>query len=351
MAPQLISVIGSLNTDIITRTSRVPAAGETIITQSYDTGSGGKGANQAVACARLSRRRGEVQAGDVNVQMIGAVGDDAFGSDLIQNLKADGIDVGGVQVKQGEKTGVAVIIVDDESGENRILMSPNANYSLRREDFFSIRPPLPSLIVLQLEIPIETTLQILKTAQGYGIEVLLNPAPAQQLPQEAYAAVTHLIVNETEAGIITDTTHEKPIFPPTGQRVKRLIKLGVWHIVVTHGAKGVVYMDTHQQQREMFPAEKVKVVDTTAAGDTFVGAYAFAITHYLKGKRDFKAMTTAIKWANRAAAKTVQQKGAQSAIPWQDSVPEFVEATAEGGFGFYNGETIEESFDLAAELT
>ena len=280
MAKSRIAVIGSLNTDLITRTSRIPAAGETLISQSFDTGSGGKGANQAVACARLSPN-------NVDVCMIGAVGDDAFGHDLIEGLQNDGVETSRVKITKGEKTGVAVIIVEEQTGENRILMSPNANYSLRAgdfnrlEDFWSMGMRASTgldLIVLQLEIPVDTTLQILRTAKTNRIDVLLNPAPAQVLPKEAYRAVTHLIVNESEAAIVTNTADKNPDWSKWGPHFEAIIALGVQHVIITLGSEGVVYLENQQQKLWQFPAEKVNVVDTTAAGDTFVGAYAVAVT-------------------------------------------------------------------------
>lgn len=317
-----ILVIGSLNIDLTTRTTRVPEAGETLISKSFDTGSGGKGANQAVACARLSRRdRGDDRTADVTVHMIGAVGDDSFGQDLIKGLQLDGVITEGIKVRKGERTGVACIIVEEATGENRILMSPNANFSLKPADFtnLSTSPMQRDLIVLQLEIPLDTTLQVLKTAKEEGFSVLLNPAPAQVLTKEAYAAVTHLIVNQSEAAIITETTEQNPCWQEWGDHIERIVALGVRHVTITLGAEGVIYLDTQLQLKQRIAAQKVKVVETTAAGDTFVGAYAVAV---VRAKSvGFREMMTAIAWANKAAAKTVERRGAQSAIPWLDEIP------------------------------
>lgn len=333
MVTPLITIIGSLNTDLITRTTRVPAAGETLISQSFDTGSGGKGANQAVACARLSRRKqsNPSSSSDIAVRMVGAVGDDTFGHDLLGDLQSNGINTTGVVVKEGEKSGVAVIIVEEQTGENRILMSPNANFSLKPSDFTSMPAPLPDLIVLQLEIPVDTTLQILRVAKKKVVEVLLNPAPAQELPKEAWEAVTHLIVNEPEAAIITQTTKERPSWLKWGEHTERIIALGVRHVIITLGAEGVVYLDTRLKKFWLYKANQVSVVDTTAAGDTFVGAYAVAITRQQEGKGN---VACAVKWANAAASKTVERKGAQVAIPWLDEVEEFDSGAWDQGMGF-----------------
>ncbi|KAI9822646.1 MAG: hypothetical protein M1827_000365 [Pycnora praestabilis] len=323
MSLPIITIIGSLNTDLITRTLRVPSPGETLTSQSFDTGSGGKGANQAVACARLSRGKNEStkREPEVIVRMVGAVGGDSFGKDLISGLRRDGIDTSSVQVKDGEKTGVAMIIVEEESGENRILMSPNANYSLRAEEFTSLAAPLPEpvLIVLQLEIPLDCVLQILKTAKKNGTEVLLNPAPAMKLPEHAYKSVTHLILNESEAALLSGNSEahlqDHTSLPGIAEQ---FLSLGVKHVVLTRGAKGVFFSSTDGMDG-FIPAAEANVVDTTAAGDTFVGAYAVEVAKHAKGG-NFD-LQEAVEWANKAAAKTVERKGAQNAIPWLDEVP------------------------------
>ena len=319
MSKPCITVIGSINIDIITRTSRIPAAGETIISQSFDTGHGGKGANQAVACARLSRKKDD-ELGEVEVRMDGAVGADTFGEELIHGLRANGVTTTGIHRIQGERTGAAVVIVEEQTGENRILMSPNANYSLRPSAYVQISGQLPNLIVLQLEIPLDTTLQILQTAQRMGIDVLLNPAPAQTLPKEAYSAVTHFVVNESEAAIITSSVDMNPSWTEWGDHFERLVALSVHHIIITLGGAGVIYLDTYEQKVWRFNAEKVDVIDTTAAGDTFVGAYAIAAMANAKTGWHTAA---AVEWANTVAAKTVERRGAQSAIPWLDEVPAY----------------------------
>lgn len=285
---------------------------------SFDTGSGGKGANQAVACARLSRRRDAVEQGDVLVRMVGAVGDDIFGHELVKGLKEDGIDTSGVMVKKGEKTGVSTIIVEEQTGENRILFSPNANYTLQPEDFTSLHDPLPDVIVLQLEISLATVLQILKTAHDNDVPVIFNPAPAIPLPDHAYKCITHLIVNESEASILSGDESGKALshkdLPDIANHFR---SLGVRNVIVTLGSEGVFYSADSGISGQI-PAVKAKVVDTTAAGDTFVGAYAVEVArHAKKGRFD---VVDAVKLANQAAAKTVEKEGAQAAIPWTDEL-------------------------------
>ncbi len=316
-----ITIIGSLNTDLITRTSRLPSPGETLLPHSFATGSGGKGANQAVACARLSRVQKSTTPADLTIRMIGAIGSDTFGQDLVSDLQSNGIDVSGVVKKEGERSGVAVIIVDEATGENRILMSPNANFSLKLGDFEGLgAAEVPGLLVLQLEIPVEVTLQILKVAREKGVEVLMNPAPARVLPREGWEGVEHLIVNEGEAAVVVGGVGKGVSWLQGGEHVDRIVGLGVRHVVVTLGSEGVVYIDTRLRRRWVFRAIDVEVVDTTAAGDTFVGAYAVAVVQQRGRKGNVAA---AVKWANMAAAKTVERRGAQAAIPWLNEIKTF----------------------------
>lgn len=447
MAQPLITVIGSLNADLIIRTSRIPSAGETLTSQSFDTGFGGKGANQATACARLSRRSDGVGSGNVDVKMVGMTGDDTFGRDIRWPMVSNGIDISDVWIKEGYKTGVAVVIVEEAIGENRIFLSPNANYALKPAQFTTIPGPMPDLLVLQLEIPLETVLKILEVASDKEIPVVLNPAPAQALPKKAYKAIRHLIVNESEAAMLSESMlsgknesriprlADLPSLPnassqtstlpnssrlpdtPTlsdtsvlssdsmpselatvqseaqylersqasdvkgdssseimnvsslhilsntpaepashsetasvkadamvdsGPSLPQLIltaKLfhifGVNIVIITLGARGV-FISIRNGICFRFPAEEVDAVDTTAAGDTFVGAYAVAIAKYKTKELSANQILSAVKWANKCAAKTVEKEGAQSAIPWLDEVRPFAfekivyEAPADG---------------------
>ncbi|KAI9886988.1 MAG: hypothetical protein M1823_001204 [Watsoniomyces obsoletus] len=335
-SPRRITVIGSLNMDLVTRGSRLPSAGETLIASSFDTGSGGKGANQAVACARLSHREGPIpnhrnEDGDwlarpVQVQMIGAVGDDTFGESLRLGLEKDGIDVNRVQVKVGMKSGVACVWVEEKTGENRILIAPNANYAVTPQMFMDLPAPRPDLILLQLEIPFETVLQILRTARRLNIDVLFNPAPAptKAFPDEAYQAVTHLIMNQSEWEALRVGPIE-PSFMQNTVLVKKFLtaflSLGVRSVVVTLGAGGAYYTSQNPICFGWVPARTgVEVVDTTAAGDTFVGAYATRVAGMPKSEVGSTFFREAVEWASRAAAKTVEKAGAQSAIPYLDEL-------------------------------
>ncbi|KAL9039348.1 MAG: hypothetical protein Q9214_004914 [Letrouitia sp. 1 TL-2023] len=314
MGPKLITVIGSLNTDLITRTSRVPLSGETLTAESFSTGSGGKGANQATACARLSRCRRSPSDGMVIVQMVGAVGADIFGCDLVADLEQNGVDTSHVKIAKGEKTGVAVIVVEEATGENRIMITPGANHSLRPDQFDDLPTPLPAMIVLQLEIPLDTVIRITHTAKLQKVPVLLNPAPAVPLPKDAYQGLAHLIVNETEAGILAKgKMPEGSVKGNLSAACDIFHQLGVANVIITLGGEGVFY--SCSERRERVPSLPVKkTIDTTAAGDTFVGAYAVCI---IRGQ----SIPESVRWANIAAAKTVEKEGAQDAIPWLDDMP------------------------------
>ncbi|KAI4224052.1 MAG: hypothetical protein L6R36_004959 [Xanthoria steineri] len=347
MPPKTIQIIGSLNIDLITRTPRQPSPGETLTATSFTYGPGGKGANQAVACARLSRSKNNQQQAaspspstsssstpTINIQMIGAVGNDFFGHHLLSELKANGVDTTRVQQREddGPKTGTAVVIVEEDSGENRILITPGANASLVSSP--SIIPPsssmtsLPDLVILQLEIPLATVVSIIATARERGIDVLLNPAPAVgNLPRDVYKGLKHLIMNETEAALLmgalgseTAEAEEEKGSPKNTQDIcERFHTLGVTNVIITLGAKGVYYSFRNEAEGwgegGHVPAAEVEtVVDTTAAGDAFVGAYAVAVVGHGAG------VPEAVRWANEVGARTVEKEGAMGAIPWGDEV-------------------------------
>lgn len=333
MATKTITIIGSLNTDLVTTTPRVPSGGETLTASAFSTGNGGKGANQAVACARMARSRPNKKqissiTSAVQVKMIGAVGDDLFGGNLISGLQADFIDTSGVRTIPGQSSGVAVILVEEKSGENRILITPGANYDLKPEDFKtvgSLGSPKPDLIILQLEIPIDTVIGILRTAKTAGISCLLNPAPAVELPEEVFNSLDHLIMNESEAAILSGkdpASFEDPDM--NWQSVSdSFLTRGVKNVVITLGSKGAYYSHEPGHGALVPAAEVKKVVDTTAAGDTFVGAYAVEFIkadHGRSAKEGGWDIESAVGWACRAAGRTVEKAGAQDAIPWMNEV-------------------------------
>uniref|UniRef100_L2GFV3 Ribokinase n=1 Tax=Colletotrichum fructicola (strain Nara gc5) TaxID=1213859 RepID=L2GFV3_COLFN len=307
MAPQ-ITVLGSLNIDLTSYVPHHPLPGETLTSNSVVISPGGKGANQAVACAKLSRSRespNDAASESASVSMIGAVGSDSYGSLLLKHLGEYGVRTDRITVGDDLKTGMAIIVVDEPTGQNRIILAPEANYAVTAGR--------------QLEVPLDTVLTALRSAKAASVPVLLNPAPAQRLPEEAYDGLAHLVVNETEAAILSGC-QESDLDTPEG-----LKRVGEWfiakkvqNVVITLGGRGVYYVNK-EGAAELIPAEKAKVVDTTAAGDTFVGAYCVAAVA-AQAKGETFDIAQSIRRANHAAAKTVERKGAQTSIPWRDEL-------------------------------
>lgn len=269
--------------------------------------------------------------------MVGAVGADTYGEILLSNLSSHGVDVSGVTAPANLKTGIAIIIVDEPTGQNRIVLSPEANHLGMAPGDLSLATGIasraglsgagagagarPDLLIMQLEVPLQTVLGALAAAKREGIAVLLNPAPAVRLPDEVYAGLAHLIVNETEASILSGLPVEKLDTAKGCREVAGwFVDKGVASVVITLGGRGVFYMSgSGTDSSGLVAAEKVKeVVDTTAAGDTFVGQYALEVVSS-KGQGEF-AIGRAVRKANRAAARTVERKGAQDSIPWRDEL-------------------------------
>ncbi|KAK3368893.1 Ribokinase-like protein [Lasiosphaeria ovina] len=265
--------------------------------------------------------------------MVGCVGDDSYGALLRGNLARHGVDVSGVDARVGLKTGVALIVVDAPSGENRIILSPEANHAVLAGDvavagIFSDSDTRPDLLIMQLEIPLPTVLAALARAREAGVAVLLNPAPAQPLPDAAYAGLAHLVVNETEAALLGGVADSASLVPSTDAEkapqaldavARAFVAKGVRNVVATLGSHGVFFL-TADGRSGLVPAEKVAaVVDTTAAGDTFVGAYALEAVAASAAGREFD-VEAAVRKANRAAARTVERAGAQDSIPWRDEL-------------------------------
>ena len=290
-----IVVVGSLNMDLVMRTPRVPAAGETLTGHGFDTLPGGKGANQAVACARLGGR----------AAMIGLVGDDGFGAALCQGLGADGVDVAGVRRTAAAGTGVAVILVED-SGENRILLAPGANGLLRAGDIDRAAAQIrgAAMLIVQLEIPMDAVRRAVAIAHEAGVPVLLNPAPAADLPEGLLAQVSLLVPNETEAALLSGLPGRGAAGALAAARVFR--KRGAERVVVTLGELGALVVDADGERH--LPAQVVRAVDTTAAGDTFIGALAVALV-------EGQGLDAAVALGQRASAVCVTRPGAQPSIP------------------------------------
>lgn len=290
---------------------------------------GGKGANQAVACAKLSRSHSSTDTSETaHITMLGSVGADSYGSILKDNLHKHGVDVSGVHVLEApNKTGMAMIVVDEPTGQNRIILSPEANHFLQPSHVSSVESlsaegqEKPDLLIMQLEIPVPTVLQALKTAKAGGVQVLLNPAPAVPLPDEAFEGLAHLVVNETEASILSGLPESELDTEEGLEKVGRaFLGKGVKTVIITLGGRGVFYMTGENgATKGLVKAEKAKVVDTTAAGDTFVGMYALEVVTAASKGEEF-GIESAVRKANKAAAKTVERAGAQDSIPWRDEL-------------------------------
>ncbi len=306
-----IAVVGSINMDVVNRVERHPLPGETVSGLETAYIPGGKGANQAVAAARAGAQ----------VLMIGAVGRDPFGGPLVEALGKAGVDTARVLEKKGT-SGMAFITVDAH-GENNIILSSGANGKLSVEDMEAGLIDAAAGdggvglggVLLQNEIPWETTSAAVRRARTLGATVYLNPAPARKVEDEVLALVDVLVVNETEAAAISGIKVDSREHAEAA--ADWLLGRGVREVIVTLGAAGVVYA-SKEGERVSVPAFRVEAVDTTAAGDTFIGAYA--------ADRDRGAsVQEALQWANAAAAIAVTRPGAQSSIPSADEVDRWLE--------------------------
>ena len=304
-------VLGSVNADHVLRVPHFPRPGETLTGHSYQVVPGGKGANQAVAAARLG----------APVSFIARIGDDAIGQQMRQGFEQDGIDVSAVELDETLPTGIAIIYVSDE-GENSIGISAEANGALspamvkRHEAMIADAHTL----LLQLEVPLESVFEAAKLARSHGTRVVLNPAPAQPLSSELLALVDLITPNQTEAELLTGVKVSDEA--SAAQAAACFHQMGISDVMITLGSQGVYCSNARQQQ--LIPGFRVEAVDTTAAGDTFNGALMAA---ELAGA-DFNA---AVRFAHGAAALSVTKFGAQSSIPSKVEVDAFLLAqTAQG---------------------
>ncbi len=301
-----VVVFGSLNMDLVVRVPRMPLPGETLAGRSFCTYAGGKGANQAVACARQG----------TPVEMVGRVGDDVFGQDLCVELVRQTVAIDGVKKVAGERTGVAIIYVDD-SAQNCIAIVPGANGQVGIGDAEALRSRLrdAGMLLLQLEVPIDAVLRAAVVAREAACKVLLNltPVPAHPIPDALWPLLDILVVNESEAGTLTglaSVTRDN-----ASEAALLLRQRGPDDVLVTLGEHGVVWSSAQGAQH--FQAFPVQPVDTTAAGDTFVGALAAMLVAE-------RGMPEAIQYAMRAAAICVTRPGAQASIPSRQEVEAFV---------------------------
>jgi len=295
-------VIGSINNDLVIEVGKPPVIGETVLGTGFFQAPGGKGANQAVACARLG----------ADVTLIGAVGDDAFGKAMIDGFKQDGIDTCSIKADSGKPTGTAMIILNE--GDNYIAVDQGANLAVDKEQIDAATSKLKEadIAVLQLEVPFETVKYAVERCSEIGVPVLLNPAPAptQKLDKSFLELVELITPNESETFAITG------IMPTTPQEAIKaaicLSDLGVKNVVITLGGDGCVY-GSGEDFRHM-PAIKVEeVVDTTAAGDSFTAALAVYLS-------EGNTLEQAVAFAIKVGSITVSRKGAQPSLPFRREI-------------------------------
>jgi ribokinase len=304
-----ILVIGSLNADLVVRAPRFPEPGETISGGDLQIIPGGKGANQAVAAARQG----------ASVAMIGRVGNDSFGPFLTENLKSNRVDASHV-ITNDSATGTAIIIVDAD-GQNSIVLSPGANGSVSPADVEHASLLNPRLLLLQLEIPIPTVLQAAQYAKAKDIRVILNPAPAQSIPHELIALADFIIPNETELGLLTG--HEVHDIASAEEAAKILLKQGAKNIIVTLGGNGALIVTGEKSIH--IPSFKVDIVDTTAAGDAFIGGLASKLLDSdLSKELSDDEFEQAVRYACACGAFAVTKFGAQPSLPTKQEIENFL---------------------------
>ena len=302
--PARVTVVGSLNMDLVVRAPRIPRPGETIIGGEFRTVPGGKGANQAVAAARLGAQ----------VAMVGRVGGDAFGGLLLENLAAAGVDHTFVTRDPQAATGVALIEVDD-AGQNSIVVVSGANMRLAPADVEAAAAAIGAadVLLLQLESPLETVTRAAQVAHARGVTVILNPAPARPVPAGLLGLVDVLIPNESETALLTGL--------PVGDQEEAqaaaaaLRRMGVATVILTLGERGALL--AYEGGAELFPAFDVTPVDTTAAGDAFVGGLAVALA-------EGRPLREAVRWGNAAGALATTRLGAQPSLPTRQALDDML---------------------------
>ncbi|PGT83854.1 ribokinase [Metabacillus litoralis] len=295
MEKRKVTVIGSINMDLVTKTEVIPKVGETVMGESFFTIPGGKGANQAVAAARLG----------AEVTLIGCVGDDMFGKDLLEHLEKEGIILNNVEPVTHVSTGTATITLS--KGDNSIIVVSGANFEVTPEMVRKNESVIAKsdVVLLQLEIPLESVMEAAKLAKKHNKTVILNPAPIQALPKELLSLVDYLTPNEHEQELLLSASS---LSPDELEEIKS-------KCIVTKGPEGVFIYDKGESQIKGF---KVEAVDTTGAGDSFNGAFAVSLSEGIDIKE-------ACRFANAVGALSVTKLGAQSGMPTKEEVERFLQ--------------------------
>ena len=298
-----ILVLGSINMDLVVRGQKLPLPGETVVGGEFRQSLGGKGANQAVAAARLAEKE---------VLLIGAVGEDAFGAEARQQFQREQLQIEQLRVLPATPTGVAIIMVD-EHGENCISVASGANADVTRQSVEEIPQTVfdsASIALTSFEMPLDAVACFLQRAKNAGLQTILNPAPVPRDHAVVNKLLPHVDVltpNEIElAGLSDGEPPELDVMPELALMIEKLMEMGVGHVVVTRGAEGcLVWTDDGPLE---IPATRVTAIDTTAAGDAFNGALAVRLA-------EGDDLATAAAWANRVAAISVTRHGAQTSLP------------------------------------
>ena len=293
-----VLVVGSINMDLVSYSERIPQVGETVLGQRFVTVPGGKGANQALAAARLGAQ----------VTLLGAAGLDNYGEELLKHLQQNGVDVSLVQ-RVPTSTGVALINVDAQ-GNNQIVVIPGANFTLQEGDLEKNQQAFAKadIVVLQLEVPLSTVGKALELAALHKKPVILNPAPAQPIPTTWLSKIAYLVPNEHEVQLISG--HSDDFYAELRQQLNGTL-------VVTQGERGVSYAAKEQMVQKV-PAFPVQAIDSTAAGDAFIGGMSVALAEGF-------TLQEAIRFASAGAALSVTRQGAQTSLPLRKEVEDFLE--------------------------
>jgi ribokinase len=294
--------------DLVARAPRIPEPGETIIGHEFHTLPGGKGANQAVAAARLGGQ----------VAMVGRVGSDSFGKTLRQTMNAAGVDHSWVLQDDQARTGVALIVVDS-AGQNSIVVAPGANAQLTAEDVRAAASVITGadVLLLQLETPLETVELAASIAHAHGVTVVLNPAPAQPLSEKLLQQIDVLVPNESETTLLTGQSIQRP--QDAEDAASTLLDLGVGTVVLTLGARGAMLAQPGGSDR--LQAFDVTPIDTTAAGDAFLGGFSVALG-------EGQTLTEAVRWGNAAGALATTRLGAQPSLPTREALEHLLQSTS-----------------------
>jgi len=299
MSSNSIIVIGSTNTDMVIKSEKLPLPGETVLGGTFFMNAGGKGANQAVAAARLGG----------NISFVAKVGNDIFGKQTLVNLQKENINIDYVFVDDEEPSGIALIMVN-QKGENCITVAPGANASLLPADIGIVKViAAAEIILMQLEIPMETIAAVVKIAKLNRQKVIINPAPAQPIAEDLLQGLFLIIPNETEAALLTGITVSDESSASEASDV--FLSKGVQNVIITMGKQGAFFKNNNS--KFTIHAPDVKAIDTTAAGDTFCGALAVALT-------ERKQWDKAIEFAVEAASVSVTRIGAQSSVPYRNEI-------------------------------